>query len=115
VSYDHDSASPVDAARRDAARTSGSTPVLRWLCLGMLVAIVAGGAGFAYKLVQFSREAFAAEEASFAVVPVVVYVCVAAGFVSLFVWALLRGQFTRVEEPKLRLLEEEERYDREGI
>jgi len=79
------------------------------------VAVVIGGAGFVYKLVQFTHEALQAEGASFAVVPVVVYICVALGFLSLFIWALLRGQFSNVEEPKYRLLDTEEHYERHGI
>ena len=88
---------------------------MRWASRIMLVSIVIGGSGFVYKLTQFSKEALAGEAASFAVVPVVVYVCVALGFVCLFLWALLRGQFRDIEAPKHRLLEQEEIYDRQGV
>jgi nitrogen fixation-related uncharacterized protein len=85
------------------------------LCKALLVAVLIGGCGFAYKLVEFAREALNNEAVSFALVPVAVYVLVALGFVSLFAWAMLRGQFRDVEAPKYRLLEAEERYDRAGI
>ena len=105
----------------EAARTTGEEPStvkrpwMRWVFWIMLTAIVLGGAGFIYKLAQFSKEALANHDGSFAVVPIVVYVFVALGFVCLFLWALLRGQFRNIEAPKRRLLEQEEIYDREDI
>ena len=86
--------------------------VVRWVTATMLVAIVAGGAGFAYKLIQFSKEALTSDVASFALVPILTYVLVSIGFSCLFIWALCRGQFTDVEGPKYRLLELEESHDR---
>lgn len=97
----------------ETARAAGAARVMKWVTLVMLFAIVSGGTGFVYKLIQFSREALTSDVASFAVVPVVTYVLVALGFSCLFVWALLRGQFTSIEAPKHRLLEDEERHDRE--
>jgi cbb3-type cytochrome oxidase maturation protein len=106
---------PVHPETPPRSRRPGGA-IARFVALGMLVAIAAGGAGFVYKLFQFTREALAAEgaEASFALVPVVVFVCVGTGFVFLFLWALLRGQFRDIEEPKYRLLEEDELYERLG-
>jgi nitrogen fixation-related uncharacterized protein len=80
----------------------------------LLIAVALAGTGFAYKLLQFSREALGSELASFALVPLAVYIFVALGFASLLVWALSRGQFRDIEAPKHRLLEEEERHDRAG-
>jgi cbb3-type cytochrome oxidase maturation protein len=88
---------------------------MKWTCWILLAATVAGGAGFVYKLVQFSKEALGSEAASFAVVPVLVYVLVALGFTALFLWALARGQFRDIEGPKHRMLEREAQYEREGI
>ncbi len=87
----------------------------QWICRIMLLAVFVGGTGFVYKLVQFTREAMGDEVASFAAVPVLTYVCVAVGFLSLFLWSISRGQFQDVEAPKFRLLEQEEEYDRAGI
>lgn len=95
--------------------TAGRRSVAAWSCWILLVATAAAGAGFVYKMIQFSREALTSEVASFAVVPVVVYILVALGFIALFFWALARGQFRDIEGPKYRLLESEERYDREGV
>lgn len=85
------------------------------LCWVMLAAVLCGGCGFVYKLIQFVHEALGSETESFAAVPVTVYVLVALGFVSLFIWGLARGQFTDIEGPKYRLLEEDERHERAGI
>lgn len=81
----------------------------------MCVAVLTGGMGFVYKLSQFVKEAVRSDTESFAAVPVAVYVMVALGFASLFVWGLIRGQFSDIEGPKHRLLEEEERYERAGV
>ena len=86
-----------------------------WICWFLLFTTAIAGSGFAYKMFQFTKEAAESKEASFAVVPVIVYILVALGFVSLFLWALTRGQFRDIEGPKLRLLEQEEQYDREGV
>jgi cbb3-type cytochrome oxidase maturation protein len=92
-----------------------TTRTALWICRVLLAAVLVAGLGFSYKLLEFSREALESEVASFAVVPLVVYVLVALGFASLFVWAVLRGQFRDIEGPKYRLLEEEERHDRAGV
>lgn len=107
------SQSPDDI--RDTKRTRYRSRAAFWLCWGMLLAVLIGGCGFIYKLIQFAREALGSEVASFALVPVTVYILVALGFTSLFVWALLRGQFRDIEGPKYKLLEEEERYERAGL
>jgi nitrogen fixation-related uncharacterized protein len=80
----------------------------------MLFAVLIGGSGFVYKLIQFSKEALTSEVASFAVVPVIVYVLVAMGFGCMFFWAMFRGHLSDLEGPKYRLLEEERRHDAEG-
>src|SRR5262245_30480528 len=96
---------------RSISRGHGRTSLI-WLFA--IAVLVVGGMGFLYKLTMFAREALGAETASFAVVPIAVYVLVALGFFALFLWALLRGQFRDVEGPKYRLLEMEDAYEREG-
>lgn len=77
-----------------------------------LLIILPGGAGFIDKLVQFFRT-FAEEEAGgFAIVPIMNYLLVAAGFVCLLVWAVVRGMFRDIERPKYTMLEREARLDR---
>jgi len=104
-----------DVKRISPKSASDLSPAAKWLCWGMLAAVLCGGCGFVYKLIEFAHEALEAESASFAVAPVAVYVLVALGFVSLFAWGLLRGQWSDIEGPKVRLLEQEEEYDRAGI
>ncbi len=89
--------------------------IAQYVCVVMLLAVFIGAFGFVYKLVQFAREAMGEDAASFAVVPVLTYACVAGGFLSLFLWSLSRGQFRDIEGPKYRLLEDEERYERDGV
>jgi cbb3-type cytochrome oxidase maturation protein len=90
-------------------------PARSWLWLFGCLVVVLAALGFIYKLAMFIREALGAEAASFALVPVVVYLFVALGFVGLFVWALFSGQFQDVEGPKRRMLEREAEYERKGI
>lgn len=85
------------------------------ICVIMIFAVFIGGLGFVYKIIQFSREALGEETTSFAAIPVIVYACVAIGFISLFLWALARGQFRDVEGPKYRMLRREELYERRHI
>lgn len=87
----------------------------KWACWILLAAVLMGGGGFVYKLIQFAHEALESETASFAIAPVVVYILVALGFTSLFTWGLLRGQWSDIEGPKQRLLDNEEIYERKGI
>jgi hypothetical protein len=93
---------------------SSTGPARRWLLAAMLGAVLAGGLGFAYKIVQFAREAMGEDGGAFAV-PVLVYGGMAVGFICLLGWAATRGMFHDVERPKLRLLEREEEYERHGI
>jgi cbb3-type cytochrome oxidase maturation protein len=86
-----------------------------WIWLFAILVLVLAGMGFIYKFTMFAKEALGAEAASFAVVPLAVYILVAMGFFSLFLWALSRGQFRDVEAPKRRMLEMEADYDRKGI
>lgn len=85
----------------------------RWLTAIMMVAVLLGGLGFAYKIVQFSKEALGVEGVTF-VVPVLVYVVMALGFICLLLWATARGMFHDVERPKYRMLERENEYEHTG-
>jgi nitrogen fixation-related uncharacterized protein len=77
--------------------------------------ILTAGTAFTMKLIDFyitaTREG-AAALGSF-LVPVMNYLCIAAGFAALFVWAYSRGQFRDVEAPKYRMLEQNRLCDEE--
>jgi len=95
---------PVRPQReRDRSR---ATRIFLWIF--SIVMIVTAGSAFTMKLIDFyitaTREGSAAL-GSF-LVPVMNYLCIAAGFAALFVWAHSRGQFRNVEEPKYRMLEQ---------
>jgi hypothetical protein len=74
--------------------------------------IVPAAAGFFAKFVQFLRALQSDEAGRFAIVPILNYLAVAAGFVCLLVWAVLRGMFRDIERPKYTMLENEDRLDR---
>jgi hypothetical protein len=102
---------PVQPQReRDRSR---STRVFLWVF--SIAMIVTAGSAFTMKLIDFyitaTREGSAAL-GSF-LIPVMNYLCIAAGFAALFVWAHSRGQFRNVEEPKYRMLEQNRLCDLE--
>lgn len=90
-----------------------ATRIFLWTFSVLLV--LTAGSAFTMKLIDFyitaTREGTAAL-GSF-LVPVMNYLCIAAGFAALFVWAHLRGQFRDVEGPKYRMLEQNLRWERE--
>lgn len=107
--------SPDRGRRPPGTGPSARHPLVHRVFLAvMLVAVVLSGLGFAYKIVQFAREALGNEASAFAV-PVLVYICMALGFICLLAWAALRGMFYNIERPKYRMLEREEEYERHGI
>lgn len=101
---------PVPAAREPQA-SRGKT-VFLWVF--SLTMVITAGCAFLMKVVDFwitaTREGSSAM-ASF-LIPVLNYLCVAAGFGLLFLWAYSRGQFRDVEGQKHRMLELNERFDR---
>ncbi len=79
----------------------------RFLVVSTVVVVAVAGFGFLFKLFELIA-AYLSGDTSFALGPVSVYLAVAAGFLCLFVWATLRGQFHDVEGPKYRMLERED-------
>jgi cbb3-type cytochrome oxidase maturation protein len=82
----------------------------RFLVIATVAVVCLAGLGFFYKLFELAAS-FLAGETSFALGPVSVYLAVAGGFLCLFVWATLRGQFHDIEAPKMRMLEREAALD----
>jgi cbb3-type cytochrome oxidase maturation protein len=79
---------------------------------GLVMIVIAGG-GFLFKLIEFITVFTTDEPFQFAIIPVVTYLLVAAGFGCLFFWAYLSGQFKDVEAPKYRMLQMQDEIDRE--
>ena len=84
------------------------------IALGVMAVaiIVPAAAGFITKFVYFVQTLRTDASASFAIVPMVNYVVVAAGFFCLLIWAAYRGMFRDIEGPKYTLLEREDQLDR---
>jgi hypothetical protein len=76
------------------------------------VAIVAAGVGFCWKLFEFFEDLLAECGLHFAGAHLMIYVLVAAGFLSLLAYAFLSGHFSDIEQPKFDLMEREREYDR---
>jgi len=83
-----------------------------WL-FGIAMTVTAGTA-FVMKLIDFYVTATTDGPDALAsfLIPVLNYLLVAAGFVCLFVWAWLTGQFKDVEAVKYRMLDMQEQFDR---
>ena len=77
--------------------------------------IIIAGSGFTFKFIEFTYSIFKTgnDIVQFAVTPIVMYVLVAIGFFSLFIWTVLRGDYKDIERPKFRLFEREYLLDEE--
>lgn len=93
--------------------SSRATRAFVWIF--SIVMILTAGSAFGMKLVDFYITATRKGSSALGsfLVPVMNYLCIAAGFAALFVWAYARGQFRNVEEPKHRMLEQNRLYDEE--
>jgi hypothetical protein len=80
----------------------------------MLAAVLANSLGCTYKIAQLAAATRGLDSAT-VTIAVLVYGGMALGFLSLLAWAAARGLFHDVEQPKYRMLEQEEEYEREGI
>jgi len=93
-------------------RQTGGGRWFLWI-FGPTVILVAGAA-FVFKLIEFIKVATQDGPGAMAsfLIPVLNYLMVAAGFLCLFFWAYLTGQFSDVEAPKYRMLEMQAEIDR---
>jgi hypothetical protein len=75
--------------------------------------ILIAGAGFVFKFIEYTLSVFASDNelVNFAITPLIMYMSVAAGFLLLFVWTVLRGDYKDIERPKYRLFERELEID----
>lgn len=98
---------PVPSAtRRRSPKVSG-------LVILVVVILVPSAVGFTTKLLKFVQ-ASGSGEGGFAILPLLVYLSVAAGFLCLLAWAMFQGMFRDVERPKYTMLENEERLEHAG-
>ena len=83
------------------------------IVLGVMAAaiVVPAAIGFITKFVYFVRTLHTDSAGSFAIVPMINYLAVAAGFFCLLIWAAYRGMFRDIEGPKYTMLDSEDRLD----
>ncbi len=85
------------------ARTKGII-----LLLMALFFVAPAGIAFVAKFIKLMRTVGSDEMGAAALVPMLNYLAVAAGFICLLCWSIFRGMFRDVEAPKYKLLENEE-------
>ena len=83
----------------------------RFLWAFSVMMILTAGTAFLFKLVEFAYSFTGDQPLRFAILPVITYLIVAAGFACLFFWAYVTGQFKNVEAPKYRMLELQDEID----
>lgn len=83
----------------------------RWLLVTFVVVVGLAGCGFVFKFVEFGQTLTASPDVSFALMPMVTYLAVAAGFFCLLAWATLSGHWKDLEAPKRFHLENEAALD----
>ena len=83
----------------------------RFLWAFSVTMILIAGTAFLFKLIEFAYSFTGDQPLRFAILPVITYLIVAAGFACLFFWAYVTGQFKNVEAPKYRMLEMQEEID----
>ncbi len=77
-----------------------------------ILIVVPAALAFINKLLTFAGTVGTDELGGAALVPMLNYLVVAAGFICLMIWAVMSGMFHDVEGPKYRMLETEEKLDR---
>ena len=85
----------------------------RAILIFFVLAVIAAGCMFCFKLYSFMRTIKRDELAGFVHDPIMVYAFVAAGFLLLLAWAFLTGQFRDVEQAKYEMLEKFEQQERD--
>ena len=78
-----------------------------------VLAVMAAGCMFCFKLYSFMRTIKRDELVGFAFDPIMIYAFVASGFLLLCAWAFLTGQFRDVEQAKYEMLEKFEQQERD--
>jgi hypothetical protein len=83
----------------------------RWLLWTFIAVVACAGCGFVFKLIEFGHTLHASPDVSFALMPIITYLVVAAGFFCLLTWATLGGHFKDIEGAKHFMLENERALD----
>ena len=99
----------TEGQAEDAGTASNRVNRFVW-GFGVIMVIIAGG-GFIFKLIEFFVAFLGDHPMNFSILPVMTYLIVAAGYLCLFMWAYLTGQFKNIEGPKYRMLEMQQEID----
>jgi len=83
-----------------------------WTCVFAVVILLPALYGFGTKFREMLL-LVGDEDGAFTVVPILNYLLVSAGFLLLFVWAIMHGMFRDIEKPKQEMLANEKRLDEE--
>ncbi len=76
--------------------------------------LIPGGIGFGDKLYQFFQVLYSNDEGGrFALVPILTYLIVSAGFLCVLVWGAMKGMLSDIEGPKFDMMDREELLDKE--
>lgn len=85
----------------------------RWTTVILAVLILLPSMyGFVGKFIEFVHIYRGEAGGAFAVAPIMNYLLATLGFFCLLVWAIRHGMFRDIEQPKLRMLENEDVLDR---
>jgi len=93
------------------AKLNKNQTALKWLIICLVIlgpCLVTFGGKLQMLIAVFRGQA----EWAFAVTPVINYILASIGFLLLFLWAILNGMFSQLEEPKLTMLINERMLDR---
>lgn len=73
--------------------------------------LIPGALGFGDKLYQFIMVLEKNPQGRFAIVPIMSYFVVSAGFIMVFIWGMMNGMLSDIEGPKYSMLEREKELD----
>ena len=92
--------------------TNGRKKSRLWITLLFAVIIlVPSMLGFVAKFIEFVHTFQGDAEGVFAITPMVNYMLASLGFFFMLVWAAVNGMFRDIEEPKYKMLEDDQRID----
>jgi hypothetical protein len=89
----------------------------RWLTAAWVLIVVVAALAFVFKMTEFAMtwvDPATDRFGGFAAIAVGVYLVGMFPILFLMLWALLRGHFREIEQPKYRMLELQEEIDRYG-
>lgn len=81
------------------------------LCIVTAIFLIPALLGVIKSFIKFARTIATDDGDSVVIIPMLSYLCMAAGFACLLVWAVAHGMFNDIEKPKFTLLKREAELD----